>query len=139
VLGDAVNLGSRLESLTRFYGVDILVSATTREQCRDVVFLPVDRIRVRGKRRPVAVFEPLCPSADADAALRRRVRQFERAQAAYRRQAFALAQTRFRRLAAVEARRPAGRDPLCQAFLPAIPPFFRQPPPPAWAPSSGLA
>ncbi|WP_189613129.1 CHASE2 domain-containing protein [Saccharospirillum salsuginis] len=59
VLGDAVNLGSRLESLTKFYGVKILVGPDTRARIDGWVFRPVDRIRVKGKQEPVAVFEPL--------------------------------------------------------------------------------
>ena len=59
VLGDAVNLGSRLEGLTRFYGVGILVSESTMSQCPDIEFWPIDRIRVKGKNEPVDVFEPL--------------------------------------------------------------------------------
>lgn len=62
VLGDAVNLGSRLEMLTKFYGVKILIGPQTREAIDDWIFRPVDRIRVKGKSEPVAVFEPLCRS-----------------------------------------------------------------------------
>lgn len=58
VLGDAVNLGSRLESLTKFYGVDILVGPQTRAAIDDWAFRPIDRIRVKGKTEPVACFEP---------------------------------------------------------------------------------
>lgn len=58
VLGDAVNLGSRLESLTKFYGVKILIGPQTRAAIDDWAFRPIDRIRVKGKTEPVAVFEP---------------------------------------------------------------------------------
>ncbi|WP_162824635.1 CHASE2 domain-containing protein [Saccharospirillum mangrovi] len=58
VLGDAVNLGSRLESLTKFYGVKILIGPQTRAAINDWAFRPIDRIRVKGKTEPVAVFEP---------------------------------------------------------------------------------
>ncbi|MDB2449008.1 adenylate/guanylate cyclase domain-containing protein, partial [bacterium] len=58
VLGDAVNLGSRLESLTKFYGVKILLGPQTRAAIDDWAFRPIDRIRVKGKTKPVAVFEP---------------------------------------------------------------------------------
>ncbi len=59
VLGDAVNLGSRLESLTKFYGVEILVGEATIEGCDDIVFRFCDRIVVKGKQFPVDAFEPL--------------------------------------------------------------------------------
>ncbi len=60
VLGDAVNLGSRLESLTSYYGVPILVSDGTRAQAPDFVYRTVDRIRVKGRRDVVEASEPVC-------------------------------------------------------------------------------
>jgi adenylate cyclase len=59
VLGDSVNLAARIESLTRFYGVDILVSEHTRKQCKGIVFRTIDRVRVKGKRETVLLFQPL--------------------------------------------------------------------------------
>ncbi|MBL8372358.1 MAG: adenylate/guanylate cyclase domain-containing protein [Burkholderiaceae bacterium] len=59
VIGDAVNLGSRLESLTRFYGVDIIVSEATRKQAEWSYWLELDRVRVKGKAEAVAIFSPL--------------------------------------------------------------------------------
>ena len=62
VLGDAVNLGSRLEGLTRQYHVDIIVSETTRNSLPEHVFRQLDVVRVKGKLQPVAIFEPLGPA-----------------------------------------------------------------------------
>lgn len=59
VLGDAVNLGSRLEGLTKFYGVGVLVSEMTYEQCSDIVFRPIDKVKVKGKNLAVTIFEPI--------------------------------------------------------------------------------
>jgi adenylate cyclase len=59
VMGDAVNLGSRLEGVTKDYGVGILVSEGTRKACPDIVFREIDLVRVKGKDRPVAIYEPL--------------------------------------------------------------------------------
>jgi len=57
VMGDAVNLGSRLEALTRVYGVGIIVGQGTRDLVGDVVFRELDRVKVKGKDEPVAIFE----------------------------------------------------------------------------------
>lgn len=64
VMGDAVNLGSRLEGLTRVYGVDVLIGQDTRVQLTDWICREVDRVRVKGKQEPVSIFEPLGPAAD---------------------------------------------------------------------------
>jgi len=59
VMGDAVNLGSRLEGITKQYGVGIIVSESTRALVKDAVYRELDRVRVKGKDDPVGIFEPL--------------------------------------------------------------------------------
>ena len=59
IIGDAVNLGSRLEGLTKQYQVDILVGENTRNALSDYAFLELDLVRVKGKKEPVAIYEPL--------------------------------------------------------------------------------
>jgi adenylate cyclase len=59
VLGDSVNLGARLESLTKFYGVECLVSEYTKEHCPSHVFRFIDRVKVKGKSEAVTIYEPL--------------------------------------------------------------------------------
>jgi adenylate cyclase len=57
VIGDSVNLASRLEGLTRIYGVDILVGASAAELVREEVHLrSVARVQVKGKIKSVDVF-----------------------------------------------------------------------------------
>ena len=57
VIGDSVNLASRLEGLTRVYGADILVGASAAELVRDEVYLrSVARVQVKGKLKPTDVF-----------------------------------------------------------------------------------
>ena len=66
VLGDAVNLGSRLEGLTKNYGVNIIVSETTRSEIPEYAFRELDLVRVKGKNEPVAIFEPIGHKNDLD-------------------------------------------------------------------------
>ncbi len=57
VIGDSVNLASRLEGLTRIYGVDILIGVTAAELVQDEFYLrSVARVQVKGKTKPVDVF-----------------------------------------------------------------------------------
>ena len=59
VLGDAVNLGSRLEGITKMYGVSFIVSETTAHSAGRFQYRELDRVRVKGKAEPVTIFEPL--------------------------------------------------------------------------------
>ena len=59
ILGDAVNLGSRLEGLTKVYGVDIITSEFTRHAVPEYEYRELDKVRVKGKDKPVAIYEPL--------------------------------------------------------------------------------
>jgi adenylate cyclase len=57
VIGDAVNLGARLEGQTRNYnGVDLLLSERTYQLCPDRAFTRVDRITVKGKSEQVTIY-----------------------------------------------------------------------------------
>jgi len=86
VMGDAVNLGSRLEGITKQYGVGIIVSETTRAQCDSVIYRELDRVRVKGKDAPVAIFEPLGLVGDVDATVVETLSRWHQALGDYRRQ-----------------------------------------------------
>src|ERR1700759_5311279 len=65
VIGDSVNLASRLEGLTRTYGVDILLGASVAELVSDEFHLrSVARVQVKGKTLPVDVFTLVGPRGD---------------------------------------------------------------------------
>jgi adenylate cyclase len=66
VIGDAVNLGSRLEGLSKVYGVDIVVSETARKQAPDFAWQELDRVRVKGKEQAVGIFYPVAPAQGLD-------------------------------------------------------------------------
>ena len=62
VIGDAVNLGSRLEGLSKVYGVDIVVSESARKLAPAFGWQELDRVRVKGKDQSVAIFWPVAPA-----------------------------------------------------------------------------
>ncbi|HEV8604400.1 MAG TPA: CHASE2 domain-containing protein [Tepidisphaeraceae bacterium] len=60
VLGDAVNLGARLEPANKVFGTQILMNARARELCGErILFRPIGRIQVMGKSEGVMTYEPL--------------------------------------------------------------------------------
>ena len=60
VVGDAVNLGSRLEGLSKVYGIEIVVSESTRKLAPDFAWQELDKVRVKGKDVAVSIFWPVC-------------------------------------------------------------------------------
>lgn len=98
VLGDAVNLGSRLEGLTKFYGLEFLVSESTRKQCPNVVFRPVDKVKVKGKDLAVAIFEPVCLLDQQDQTLKQEIEDLELAYGDYLAQHWDQAELKYQKL-----------------------------------------
>ena len=66
VVGDSVNLGSRLEGLTKYFGIEIIVSEMTRNACitDQFIFRDLASVKVKGKDLPVRVFELIGLRAD---------------------------------------------------------------------------
>jgi adenylate cyclase len=59
-LGDNMNLGARLEGLCKYYGTQILISEYTLERIdKNIQARPIDKVIVKGKTRPVEIFEVL--------------------------------------------------------------------------------
>ncbi|OLN28923.1 Adenylate cyclase [Desulfovibrio sp. DV] len=125
ILGDTVNLASRLESLNKYYGTDILLSEPARTAagegfpCR-----AVDTVRVKGRAAAVTVYEPLGRAGD-------RLPDFATAYASarelYRRQEFSRALEGF--LVADAAR---GNDPPSRVMAERCRVWIKTPPPPDW-------
>ncbi len=95
VLGDAVNLGSRLEGLTKAYGVNIIVSQTTRAAVKEFVFKELDLVRVKGKQEPVAIFEPLGHKNDISKDVTAELTRYKQALLAFRKQNWDQAEMEF--------------------------------------------
>ncbi len=87
VMGDAVNLGSRLEGITKQYGVGIIVGEATREKLGlGFVLRELDRVRVKGKLEPVGIFEPLGVVGQVEKEVLDQIKLWELALQSYRAQ-----------------------------------------------------
>ncbi len=121
-IGDAVNLASRLEGLTKVYGCPLLFTEDTRARLGpDWTCAVVDRVRVKGKHRPVLLYRPLISVEAADAAHIARVT--EAAFEAYSDQDWERAEELYRSLAG---------DPVADRFLERCRAYRRSPPGPGW-------
>lgn len=80
VLGDTVNTASRLEGLTKAYGVGIVAGDAVRQAAAGgFVWRELDRVRVKGRETPLAIHEPLCRAEGAPARLRQLAARHEAA------------------------------------------------------------
>ena len=86
VMGDAVNLGSRLEGITKEYGVAIIIGPETRQEVPDLIARELDKVKVKGKDIAVTIYEPLGFEGQVAQETLAALALFEKALAAYRNQ-----------------------------------------------------
>ena len=79
VLGDAVNLGSRIEALTRHYGVHIAVGEATRKTQDDFIFRKLDRVKVKGKVEAIEIFELICRKSEITEDIKKELEHYDQA------------------------------------------------------------
>ena len=100
VLGDSVNLGSRLEGANKLYGSGVCMAQTTADLVKDRFLLrQLDFLKVKGRRKPMAVYELLGEGFD-DADLRSRAERYETALRCYTQQKWDDAEAHLRGLLA---------------------------------------
>lgn len=100
VLGDAVNLASRLEGLTKEYGVPLIIGEDTRRAVPEMICRELDRVRVKGRAHAVTIYQPLGRTLDID--LAGELSAWDAALAKYRQAKFAEAEIAFAALAAAQ-------------------------------------
>ncbi len=127
VMGDAVNLGSRLEGLTKTYGVQIIVNETTAAAVPEYAYRELDRVRVKGKDKPVTIYEPLGLREEVDKALRGELKLYREALKLYRGENWDMAELQFLNLANAHPDRALYRE-----YVERIAIFRNSPPPPGW-------
>lgn len=127
-IGDAVNLGSRLEGASKAYGVTILLSQFTHEEIAGrFLTRELDLIRVKGKQQSLRLYELLgAGDEDAPAALLRALPRWEAGLEQYRRQNWDAALGHFARVA-----EDCG-DPASRMFIERCRAFRERPPAPGW-------
>ncbi|MEM7468390.1 MAG: adenylate/guanylate cyclase domain-containing protein [Pseudomonadota bacterium] len=127
VLGDAVNLGSRLEGLTKGYGVELLVSESTKEAVPEYMFREVDKVRVKGKDLPVAIYQPICLKSDLDKGWKDELKLYREALRLYRTQEWDMAEMNFLNLQKMS------RDPgLYKVYAERVATYRKNPPGSNW-------
>ena len=96
VIGDNVNLASRLEGLTKQYRLNIIVGEDTYEKTKTHFFYrEVDFVVVKGKDEPIRIYEPLCYNSERTSELEQFVLKFELGLKSYRDGNFELAENQF--------------------------------------------
>ncbi|MBW8330015.1 MAG: adenylate/guanylate cyclase domain-containing protein [Thiobacillus sp.] len=126
VMGDAVNLGSRLEGITKQYGVGILATQPTVDDDPVHAFMKIDVVRVKGKETPVAIYEPLGSKDGLADSVRQDAAGFESAFASYQKQDWDAAEAALRALSVGTPRA------LYDIYLERIAHFRETPPPADW-------
>ena len=127
VMSDSVNLASRLEGLTKRYGVTMMVGEDTRAAVPEVMFRELDRVRVKGKDEPVTIYEPLGLQGEVDKSRVDRIGLFHQALKFYRAQDWDKAE-----LQLLNLQRAAPADGLYSAFLERVAWLRAHPPGPGW-------
>ena len=127
IMGDAVNLGSRLEGLTKQYGVKIIVSESTMRAAPEFSYRELDKVRVKGKHKPITIYEPLGAITDLTTVQQQMLATLNEGLHYYRQQQWHTAQQLFTQLA-----KQYPSDKLYSIYLERIAYFLTTPPESDW-------
>jgi adenylate cyclase len=127
VMGDAVNIASRLEGITKQYGADIIIGDGTRKLVAGFVLRELDRVRVKGKDEPVTIYEPLGLEGQVDQARQDEIKIWNQALSLYRQQDWDRAEVQL-----LSLRKMAPDSELYELFIERIAHYRAQPPGEGW-------
>ena len=123
IMGDSVNLGSRIEGLTKNYGVDIIVSEYVKAQVPDMLYRELDTVRVKGKDVAVTIYELVGKLGQVDAIKMKQLDLYAEALKSYKKQDWQTAEKQFKQL---------DESSLQNLYLARIKQFKQIPPPKNW-------
>jgi adenylate cyclase len=127
VLGDAVNIASRLEGLTKSYGVAVLVTENLTLAAPGFVYREVDKVVVKGRQEGMGIFEPLGKVGEIGETTLQEVDRFHRALQLYRKQRWDEAEEQLKALAYA-----APENKLYKLYVKRIAHFRENTPSPTW-------
>jgi adenylate cyclase len=128
VIGDSVNLASRLEGANKTYSTGIIISEDTYRQAEaQVEARELDLLRVKGKEVPVRIYELLAPKGELDGKMGEARNRFTEGLGHYRQQEWTEAIRCFQQ--ALEA---VPEDGPSRVFIERCREFMETPPPAAW-------
>ncbi len=98
-MGDTINLGSRLEGLTKAYGVNIIASESTKRAVKDkFIFRKLDLVRVKGKDKPVTIYELICRKEEVTKEIEEKIKAYDAALKSYLSQKWDRAAAEFKKV-----------------------------------------
>jgi adenylate cyclase len=127
VMGDTVNLGSRLEGLTKQYGVKIIVSESTVEAAPEFAYRELDCVRVKGKNKPITIYEPIAELEEITVQQQTGLDLVHQALICYREQCWDKSIALFQQLSDLNS-----EDKLCKIYLGRIAHYRENPPEANW-------
>ncbi|MEN0057702.1 MAG: adenylate/guanylate cyclase domain-containing protein [Bdellovibrio sp.] len=124
VMGDAVNLGSRLEGINKEYGTRVIISEFTYEDVKDrFVCREIDKVKVKGKNKPVRIYE-LIAEGKVETSRQEMLSSFDAAYASYQNGDFKQALSQFEML--------SEKDPVSAVYKERCHEFISNPPSSDW-------
>lgn len=126
VMGDAVNLASRLESINKEYGTKIIIGEDTYEKVKDFfICREVDRVRVKGKNLPVRIYELIADKSEISSV--DWIAPYNEAYEFYQKQKFSEAIEKYKQVMTLKV-----DDPVSALFIERATLFQSEPPPQEW-------
>jgi adenylate cyclase len=127
IMGDAVNLGSRLEGINKEYGTRIIISQFTYEEVKNsFTCREIDRVRVKGKLEPVHIYELICEGKPTEEK-RHLLQAFSEGFSLYHQRKFIEALERFQKCLSLDP-----QDSPSALYVNRCQEYMLSPPPPEW-------